>query len=243
MLLMCHLFIGLIIGLLAFQFLKKRSVVMVAAIGSILPDLIDKPLGHIILNGSLDYGRIYAHSGLFLICIVAIGLIYHHKKGSWILLLLAAGVFSHLALDSMWELPVTVFYPLLGDFGVHHFPNYVGDSLIMEFGSTYEWLFGFSCLAMILFVYRDRLGEHRTAIERTAPKAIMVLSLLLVATGVISLTFAAMTSYNPLSRDSSAESNLIIGSAAIISGYLAYRIARIFNAGSRDINNSIITSN
>ena len=49
MLLMCHLFIGLIIGLVIFQYLKDRRVIVLAAIGSILPDLIDKPLAKLYL--------------------------------------------------------------------------------------------------------------------------------------------------------------------------------------------------
>ena len=158
MLLMCHLFIGFIIGLLAFRLLKDRRVVILAAIGSLLPDLIDKPLGHIILNGSIDFGRIYAHSGLFLLAIVVVAIVYHQKKGSWLLMRLAAGVLSHLALDAIWEIPVTLYYPLLGGWGHYSYPNYIGDSIARELESVYEWMFGLSALGMLLFTYREKLG-------------------------------------------------------------------------------------
>ncbi len=41
-------------------------------LGSILPDLIDKPLGHLIFPE--DNGRIFAHSLLFVILLVLIGI-------------------------------------------------------------------------------------------------------------------------------------------------------------------------
>jgi membrane-bound metal-dependent hydrolase YbcI (DUF457 family) len=235
MLLMCHVFIGLIIGLLLFHFLKDRRVVMLAAIGGILPDLIDKPLGHIILNGSIDYGRIYAHSGLFLITILVCGIIYHQKKGTWIIMALTAGLVSHLLLDSMWELPVTVLYPFLGDFGVHHFPNYFENSIMNEIGSAYEWIFGVSASAMLLFTYRDRLGRFSEDVARFTPRIMKNVSILLMVTAFLSVLSAAMGSYNPLSRSSIIESNLMIGIAGLIGGFMSYQIWARYNAEAMTI--------
>jgi membrane-bound metal-dependent hydrolase YbcI (DUF457 family) len=223
MLLMCHLFAGILIGLVAFQFVKDRRVVILTVIGSMLPDLIDKPLGHIILAGSIDYGRIYAHSGLFFIAILVIGIVYHQKKGSWILMGLAAGVLSHLALDSMWELPVTLFYPFLGDFGLHNFPDYIGESFLKEIGSVYEWMFGASFLAMLLFIYRDNLSDLSSVI-RLIPITVRMLATLLVMSGIMSIAYAALSSYNPQSGESSVEENLIIGLVASIGGLISYKI-------------------
>ncbi len=224
MLLMCHLFIGSIIGLVAFRLLNDRRVIALTVIGSMLPDLIDKPLGHIILNSSIDYGRIYAHSGLFFIALIAVGIAYHQKKGSWIMMGLAAGVLSHLALDSMWELPVTVFYPFLGDFGLHHFPNYIGESFAMEIGSVYEWLFGMAVLAMLLFTYRDKLpGSFGKAIG-FIPGILRALALLLIVVGIVSIIYSGLSSFNPLSGETAVEQNLIIGLAASVGGAFAYCI-------------------
>lgn len=197
---------------------------MLAGIGSILPDLIDKPLGHIILSGSLDYGRIYAHSGLFLLVLVVVGIAYRRWKGSWILLVLAIGVISHLVLDSMWELPVTLFYPILGDFGMHHFPNYVEDSLVMEIENTYEWIFGIFSLTTLIYIYRDKLVAYEATISKLGPMVQKNLSLLLIVTGGLSLIFGALTAYNPLSMTSDMESNLIIGLAAFLGGITARSI-------------------
>ena len=220
MLIMCHLFIGLVIGLVAFRCLKDRRVVLLAGIGSMLPDLIDKPLGHIILNGSVDFGRIYAHSGLFLFCIVVVAIAYWRKTSSWILLALAAGVASHLILDSMWEMPVTLFYPALGDFGMHYFPNYFEDSIVMELSSIYEWIFGFSALATLLYTYREKLGNHQQAVSRQIPRIMRNVSLLLMVVGLLSIFFASFSLYNPLSQLADFEQNMIIGLSASVGGFI-----------------------
>jgi hypothetical protein len=224
MLLMCHLFIGLVIGLAAFRLTGDRRMVIMAGIGSILPDLIDKPLGHIILAGTVDYGRIYAHTGLFLLALIVVGLAYRKWKGSWLLAVLALGMMSHLLLDSMWELPVTLFYPALGDFGMHYFPNYVEDSLVKEFGSAYEWIFGVTALVTILYVYNDRLGKYRTTLARLAPRILTNLSRLLVIAGLVAIAFGLFSVYNPLSMTDDMESNLIIGLAAVIGGLASLRL-------------------
>ena len=230
MLIMCHLFIGLVIGLVIFHFVQDRRVILLAGIGSMLPDLIDKPLGHIILNGSVDYGRIYAHSGLFLVIIVIIAIAYWKKKGSWIFFALAAGVASHLVLDSMWELPVTLFYPTLGDFGMHYFPNYFEDSTIKELSSAYEWIFGVSALATLLYTYRDKLGEYRDIVSKLIPKIMKNISLLLMAMGLLAIFYASTSSYDPLSQLTDFEQNMIIGLSALVGGFI-YRI--IWNDASR----------
>jgi membrane-bound metal-dependent hydrolase YbcI (DUF457 family) len=224
MLLMCHLFIGLVIGLVIFQFLQDRKVILLAAIGSILPDLIDKPLGHILLNGSIDFGRIYAHSGLFFMAILVIGLAYHRKKGSWIMMALVAGLLSHLILDSMWEMPVTVFYPLLGDFGQHHFPNYVADSLSKEIGNAYEWVFGVSAVSMLLFTFRDRTARLKEPAERFAPRVVRNLALLLAVMGVVAIVFGALSLSNPLYGSTSGDQNVMVGLAALAGGLVNHRM-------------------
>jgi membrane-bound metal-dependent hydrolase YbcI (DUF457 family) len=224
MLLLCHLFIGLVIGLLIFRFLRDRRAIVLAAIGSVLPDLIDKPLGHIILSSSIDFGRIYAHSGLFLIAIFAVGLVYRQKKSSWLLMALAAGLVSHLVLDSMWELPVTLFYPFQGDFGQHYFPNYVGESLAREIENAYEWVFGVSALSILLYTYRDRFVGLKDALTRFVPRIVKNLALLLVIMGMVAIIYGVLSMRNPFSGETAPDQNLIVGLAALVGGFLAHRI-------------------
>jgi hypothetical protein len=44
MLFMGHLVIGLIIGFILYEFLQDRMIIVFVAIGSILSDVVDKPL-------------------------------------------------------------------------------------------------------------------------------------------------------------------------------------------------------
>lgn len=83
-------------------------------IGSLLPDLIDKPLGNIILNSSLGNGRIYAHTLFFLLLVLAIAVIAYCSKGKVWGFYLLFGTTVHFLLDQMWLTPRTLFWPLMG---------------------------------------------------------------------------------------------------------------------------------
>jgi len=59
MLFLGHLIIGLIIGFILYEFFHSRSIIIFCALGSVLPDVVDKPLGHIIFSSGLDNGKIF----------------------------------------------------------------------------------------------------------------------------------------------------------------------------------------
>ena len=83
-------------------------------IGSLLPDIIDKPVGRFFFAETFSNGRIFCHTLLFLIVLVVGGLyLYWHRKKTW-LLVLAFGTFMHLILDGMWRTPRTLLWPLYG---------------------------------------------------------------------------------------------------------------------------------
>jgi inner membrane protein len=83
-------------------------------VGSLLPDIIDKPLGQYILPGLIGTGRAYAHTLLFPIVLTAAALIIHRRWHRTWGLALAAGTFLHLVLDQLWTTPEVLFWPLLG---------------------------------------------------------------------------------------------------------------------------------
>lgn len=86
-------------------------------VGSLLPDIIDKPLGAALFNNT----RVFCHSLLFLLLAsLAAFLIWKLYKGRWGVYL-CLGILMHLLLDSMWLEPVTFFWPFLGfSFPAHH---------------------------------------------------------------------------------------------------------------------------
>ncbi len=83
-------------------------------IGALLPDIIDKPLGHLFFREALSNGRIFAHTLLFLIIITLAGLYLYRRRAKPWLLVLAFGTLIHLVLDQMWQTPQTLLWPLLG---------------------------------------------------------------------------------------------------------------------------------
>jgi inner membrane protein len=109
-----------------FIFLVKHLDIRLLLFGSLLPDIIDKPVGQILFRGTFNNGRIFSHTLLFLIVIAAAGwIIYKKQRNTW-MLALAAGTIMHLVLDSMWRIPQTLFWPLMGfDFPKVNLEGYV----------------------------------------------------------------------------------------------------------------------
>jgi len=83
-------------------------------VGSLLPDIIDKPVGQYFFRDTFNNGRIFSHSLLFFVVITAAGLLLFKKARYTWLLALAAGTFTHLILDEIWQVPQTLFWPFTG---------------------------------------------------------------------------------------------------------------------------------
>lgn len=91
--------------------LLPRSDLACIALGSMLPDIIDKPLG-LILFGSPEMGRTIAHTLLFLAILATLSLhLWDSRYAS-----VTWGVFIHLLLDGIYNSPQTLLWPLLGPF-------------------------------------------------------------------------------------------------------------------------------
>jgi inner membrane protein len=84
--------------------------IRVLMVGSLFPDLIDKPLAFI---GFSD-GRSIAHTLIVTLFVLVTGLfLFFNYKKSW-LLAIGIGMSSHLILDSMWLAPHTLLWPIYG---------------------------------------------------------------------------------------------------------------------------------
>jgi len=88
-----------------------RADLAFVAIGSMLPDIIDKPLGEVVY-GTPSMGRIFAHTLLFLLLLAGAAIYTRDLR----LASLCGGVLFHLSLDFMWSSPVILLWPLLGSF-------------------------------------------------------------------------------------------------------------------------------
>ncbi len=94
--------------------LNRRIDIRVLLAGSMLPDIIDKPLGHYFLAEYIGTGRAYAHTLLFLLLLVIGGVLLLKIRRSNQLLVLAGGTAAHITLDGMWANTRVLFWPLMG---------------------------------------------------------------------------------------------------------------------------------
>jgi membrane-bound metal-dependent hydrolase YbcI (DUF457 family) len=110
--------IGITLGVfyfLSYLFSKNNfwAAVPYILVGSLLPDIIDKPFGRIIFAEEIGSGRIFSHTLLFVTLLGFAGY-YLYRQGQNNLLIVAAASFCHLLEDSMWNMPVVLFWPFLG---------------------------------------------------------------------------------------------------------------------------------
>jgi len=94
--------------------LAERIDLRILFLGSMVSDVIDKPIGRVIFEETYNNGRIYAHTLLFLVLVTATGLYIYWRKRSSAGLVFSFGVLTHLFLDAMWFRARTLFWPVLG---------------------------------------------------------------------------------------------------------------------------------
>ena len=97
-----------------FASLGDRIDIRLLLIGSLLPDIIDKPIGVYLFRDTFSSGRIFAHTLLFLIVISVTGFFLYRSYGKKWLLVVSFGSFVHLILDKMWLEIETLLWPLYG---------------------------------------------------------------------------------------------------------------------------------
>jgi membrane-bound metal-dependent hydrolase YbcI (DUF457 family) len=219
-----HLLTGIILGLLAGDILHDRRWIIPCAIGAVLPDLIDKPLGFIVLAGTVNSGRLWFHSILILAAVLVPGLIVWKYRGSPVLVAAALGIASHQFLDTMWRQPVIWFYPLLGPVRGKMPPDYLFVLLRREFYNPLEWILG--AIIVIAFVFFLRPGRILPVMQRHARTVRGVMAagalLLCVLAGVIIGQGVVNRSLPYLGR-SRPETYLIAGIVIALAAYLCWR--------------------
>lgn len=157
----------------------------VTAFGSILPDLIDKPLGHLLFYEFFHNNRIFAHTLLF-VAILFILSVYLYQKGHKWMPFLALGSFIHLILDEMWKSPKTLFWPLYGfDFETVNLENWVANNIYALFHNPKIYipeLIGLIIIVLIIFrdfipmvFYTSGLPQIPDSVEKNEHKVSLVI--------------------------------------------------------------------
>jgi inner membrane protein len=99
-------------------------------LGTLLPDIIDKPLGAWLLGDTISNTRIFTHTLLFILLLVIVGICLYVRTGRQGVLWLSFGCLTHLCLDQMWLNPRTLLWPLYGwSFGRMNLNNWLGDGI------------------------------------------------------------------------------------------------------------------
>lgn len=183
-----HLVAGIVIGLLIGDILCDRRWVIPCAIGAVLPDLIDKPLGYLVFP-TIGDGRFFFHNFFLFVILLAAGLIIWKYRQNPVVLALSIGVLSHQVLDSMWAEPKNWLYPALGNLPVHaqspqEFLVYL---LETDLGNPAEWaLIAFCIGGAVMYWQRDALAA--TAVRHPKGARIFLacaaLALLVLCAGV-----------------------------------------------------------
>jgi hypothetical protein len=224
-----HLIAGIILGFLLGDILHDNRWLVPCTIGSVLPDLIDKPVGHVLLGGSVGYGRIIFHTLPVLILVLAAGIVLWRYRGSLLVIALGAGIFFHQLLDSMVNEPESWLYPFLGSPPQWRTypPDYFTTLVLSTLSNRSEWFMGFIFLAaIVLYLKRDRV----VAMARRQGKG---LSLLMEGTGIVLWMISGLIFTYGLRRKILLPSGrFILSSAMIYSLVIALAAILIWRWGS-----------
>jgi membrane-bound metal-dependent hydrolase YbcI (DUF457 family) len=159
MLFFFHLFTGIVIGLLLGDILHDHRWVIPFALGAVLPDLIDKPIGNLFFSGVFGNGRIFLHSLPLFCLLLVMGMVVWKYWAHPAVLAVALGIFSHQVLDLMWQDPTDWFFPFLGPFRYSQGGDYAFALVQFDFSSLSEWILIIVIITAIvlwLAVRRDR---------------------------------------------------------------------------------------
>jgi membrane-bound metal-dependent hydrolase YbcI (DUF457 family) len=219
-----HLFTGIVLGYLISDILKDRRWLIPCAVGAVLPDLIDKPVGFVIFGGVIDNGRIWCHSLIFAAIVLVAGLLIWKYWRTPVLVAAATGILSHQILDLMWRQPATWYYPVLGPFGERLPPGHLFVILADEISTPSEWIFAVLIAIIIMFLVNPRRiaamihkDPHMVqGILETGAVILLILSGVIIGAGIVRRSL-------PYTGWSRPEEYILGGIVIALAAYLLWR--------------------
>ncbi|MEX0826417.1 MAG: metal-dependent hydrolase [Acidimicrobiia bacterium] len=131
------------------------------ALGALLPDIVDKPIGAIFWNDVFHNHRVYAHSLLLPVLALAGAMIFTRRRSvsRKAAIVVVLGWFLHLILDGVWASPGAFLWPLFG----FDFPRVAGSDFGTLVGNMISnplvWLGEVAGAAYLIYLWRSHLGE------------------------------------------------------------------------------------
>jgi hypothetical protein len=166
----CTLGIMVIIAMMVPE-LRDRIDLRFVLAGALLPDIIDKPIGHIIFASSIGYGRLFGHTLLFVLILLTMGFFLRDRRRD-AAICLSFATFLHLIEDRMWELPKVLFYPIYGfdlpsrTVTYEHWYDYFATMTINSYTPSLSYVFvsemtGVCVIAVLCIVFASSLRKDR----------------------------------------------------------------------------------
>ncbi len=108
--------VGATLAIVRYVFKDPNMDLRFLAIGSLLPDLVDKPIGSVLFVDQFQTGRVYGHALLAPVMLLAVVMLVTRRgsvrRKAW--LGLPIGALLHLFLDGQWANPEGFWWPFLG---------------------------------------------------------------------------------------------------------------------------------
>ena len=145
-----HLFCGLLLGLGFCHATHDRRAIPLCMVSSLIPDLIDKPLG--LLFPVLGGGRTIFHTLIAVLIVAIITFVMVRNRYKMFGMAVVCGIFVHQVLDTMWQLPSIWAYPLFGPFPLFALPD-PGYYFRLEITTPSEWVFLIATVVMLIKIF------------------------------------------------------------------------------------------
>lgn len=127
--------------------------------GALLPDLIDKPIGAVLLNDVFHAHRLFGHTLLFPTALLGLVMVVT-RRGSALrkgMVGLVIGVLFHLVLDGAWAAPEAFWWPFFGTAFPEQSPSALGPLLEDMITDPRVWVGEAVGLVYLLRLWRTRL--------------------------------------------------------------------------------------
>ncbi len=131
-------------------------------LGSLLPDIIDKPVWYFTGPNFPWDGRGYAHSFLFSLTLLIAGFVVNARAHRTWLLVVSTGSFFHLLEDQMWRFnPTALWWPFLGSVTHSESEGFLGHLEHNLVADPYTGIAELVGLAIILVLVWQLWRRHR----------------------------------------------------------------------------------
>jgi len=92
---------------------NRRVDYRIVAVASLLPDLVDKPIGRLLFKSRFDSGRIFGHTLILNVALLCV-LFFMRGRRKRQFVLVPISSLLHLAEDGMWSNPKVFWWPFFG---------------------------------------------------------------------------------------------------------------------------------